>query len=154
MGNLIAVAFDPGITTGYAVGVLEDGSMAVRPDQAQYELMDLWAYLHFTRPDWLIWEKFVFRKRTGEGVELFSREIIGVLRLYAQIANEKRKDVVRTHEQMPMKSAGSYYSDTKISDDGLWIPGKPHAMDALRHLLYWFTFGPGYQYNTKGYHSA
>jgi hypothetical protein len=153
---LIALAFDPGITTGYAVGTIEDGSMAVRADQEKWRHQDLYYQLTLSAPDWVIWEKFVFRKKQQhEGVELYPRELIGVLKLYIVLTNDKAGyERVKPWEQMPMKSAGAYFTDRKISDDGLWIPGKPHAMDALRHLLHWFHFGPGYQYNTKGYHAA
>lgn len=150
-----AVAFDPGLTTGYAVGYLDDGFMAVKAGQAKWTHLDLWAELQLSQPDYVIWERFVFRKRSQhEGVELYPRELIGVLHLYVQVRNQELNHSCVAVEQMPMKSDGSYYTDDKISKDGLWIRGKPHGMDALRHLLYWFTFGSGYQYNTKGYRAA
>lgn len=37
-----------------------------------------------------------------------------------------------THEQMP--SAKAVVSDDRLKRHGLWLPGKPHAMDGVRHL--------------------
>lgn len=37
------------------------------------------------------------------------------------------------YEQMP--SAKSVVSDDRLKRHGLWLPGKPHATDAVRHLV-------------------
>jgi hypothetical protein len=34
----------------------------------------------------------------------------------------------------------------KIKKLGLWLPGKRHAMDSLRHFLFWFSFTHGSDY--------
>lgn len=150
--TLKAVAFDPGITTGYAVGILGDGMMHVRAGQEKWRHLDMYNQLVIGQPDHIIWEKFIFRKHyQHEGVELYPRELIGIIHLYMQQQNTLKPNSVVGYQQNPMKSSGSFHSNSKLKEDGVYMTGKPHAMDALRHLLYWYTFGPGYKYNTKGY---
>jgi hypothetical protein len=147
--TLKAIAFDPGITTGYAVGIMQNGLMEVRTGQSKWRHIDLYNQLVLGNPDYVIWEKFYFRKHyQKEGVELYPKELIGVLQLYCQQNNKPAFD------QNPMKSQGSFHSNLKLKEDGIYVAGQPHGMDALRHLLYWFTFGPGYKFNTKGYKKA
>ena len=44
-----------------------------------------------------------------------------------------------------MQEAGQakpFVKDASIKKLGLWFPGKKHAMDAYRHLLFWLVNGP------------
>jgi hypothetical protein len=55
-------------------------------------------------------------------------EYIGVIELYAQQHN------VSITKITPADGKG-FWNDKKIKALGLWIPGCPHGMDALRLLL-------------------
>lgn len=150
------VAIDPGITTGYAVGLIENGEMGVISGQTVWNELGLWTELNRSTPDVLIYETFEFRNQPSKAkhnrIELFSRNLIGIMNLYADQANlpDSRK-ICLLYKQTPF-TGKSYYSDNHLKKDKLYKPLKGgHANDAVRHLLQWFTFGPGYKYNEKGY---
>jgi hypothetical protein len=152
--------FDPGITTGYATGIIEeDGSMGVVSGQAKWEEFVLYLELKRAKPDIIVYERFDYRSESAYGkkgnlgnVELFPRNLIGVLNLYVQeiLASGNKIDC---YTQMPAQAVGKmpYYSDLKLKADKLYKVANPHANDAVRHLLTWFHFGAGYKYNKKGY---
>jgi hypothetical protein len=144
------ISLDPGVTTGYAIGLIEDGKMEVLGGQERWNHVGLYRFLKDNSPQVVISERFEFRKKAREGLELYSRELIGVTNLYAQIFMEPPHELVM---QMP-SVIGGFFSDAQLKKDGLWKEGRGHNMDALRHLLHWFTFASGFQYNTKGYESA
>jgi hypothetical protein len=142
------VSFDPGGTTGYTFAQiygLGDPSantlLKVDPDQSKlthYELDRLLAINLY--PDVIICESFEYRNRARAGLVLVSCELIGVIKLYSQQYN------VPLFMQTAAQGKG-HFKDEIIKNMGLWIKGKPHAMDSLRHVLQWFTFGSGFQYN-------
>jgi len=139
------VAFDPGVTTGYAMGdISEDGFMVIATGQEKWSQKDLYNNLEWYKPDYIVYESFEFRRKSRDNLVLYSRELIGVIELWADVNN------VRTHVQAPAHVM-SYFTDGKLKDDNIYKPSKPHANDAARHLLYWYTFGPGYKWNQGGY---
>mgnify|MGYP001203850632 FL=1 len=139
------LALDPGVTTGHAVGIIEDGLMTVSADQVKWSHQDLWDALGNINPDVIVCESFEYRNQSRAGLVLYSCELIGLVKLLTEM--------YRSVELcMQTASVGKgYYSNTLLKKHGVYIAGKPHGMDALRHLLQWYTFGPGYQYNTKGF---
>ena len=148
------VALDPGITTGYAVGIIDtsgDRPMGVVSGQAKWNEMGLYNELNKSKPDRIIYETFEYRaaslygkKREHFKVELFPRNLIGVINLYYQ----ERDHEVILYTQSP--SAGkAYWSDQLLKKEKVYKVGNPHANDAMRHLLQWYMFGPGFQFNTN-----
>lgn len=138
------IAFDPGITTGYAIGFIKDGRMGVLSGQQKYSHNELYAAMKLAHPDIAVTESFEFRRKSRSGLILFSVEMIGVMALYCGHHG------IPLFRQTAMKGK-SYYTDAKLKKDHLYKTAKPHANDACRHLLHWYTFGSGYQYNTQGY---
>jgi hypothetical protein len=126
------VGLDPGTTTGYVssnVRTFVTGQMG--PQEHHVELMQL---LVNHEPDVVVCEAFTFRPNPGRrSVVLDSKEYIGVAKLYCH-ANE-----ISYAEQQPNQGKG-FWTDDKIKKVGLWEPGQRHAMDALRHVLYYITF--------------
>ena len=119
------VAFDPGKTTG--VAVLREGPLMDEPVISTYqivELEDVASIAHHS--NMVIFEGF--RQRHVHGLEYDTVERIGVIKLKAS----------KWVEQQP--SQKQFWTRAKIMELGLWKPGQPHAMDALRHLLYYLTF--------------
>lgn len=147
-----AIALDPGVTTGYALGIIEpDKPMMVIGGQEKWNHVDLYRFLKDNTPSVIISERFEYRNRARAGLELFSRELIGVTNLYAQIFMEPPHELVM---QMP-SVIGGYFTDARLKKDNLWKPDRPHNMDALRHLLHWFKFGAGFKFYTElGYEGA
>src|SRR4029078_2502464 len=160
--NLIKViALDPGGTTGWAKGLIRDGKMYAISGQEKWNHIQLYNSLKLSKPDIIVCERFDYRKGgyKQEGVELISREYIGVVQLYVQKENvklspEPLKDYTRVklYMQMPSEGVGGYWKeDSKLKEDGMFMVGKTHANDAMRHLLQWFVFKEGYQFNKEGF---
>jgi hypothetical protein len=146
------VALDPGGTTGYATGLIEEGLMKVSTGQAKWDHIALYDNLKLSAPDVIVCESFDFRQRihkTQYGLELISREYIGVVNLYCQqrIREDKLIDLMMQKPSI----IGGFYTNNVLKKDKLYRPGRDHANDACRHILHWFTFGSGFQYNTRGY---
>jgi hypothetical protein len=139
------VSIDPGITTGFAIGKIEDGSMKVDADEQRWNHLALYNWLEHMQPEHIVCERFEFRRLRQEGLELFSRELIGVVNLYTQ------QHKIHLYMQTPSEAIGGYYNNEKLRSSKVYRTGKPHANDALRHLLHWFTFKQGYQFNEKGF---
>ena len=143
-------AFDPGVTSGYATGIIENGHMGVVSGQAKWSEWPLYCELKRSKPDIIIYETFEYRNTRGrqqpDAINLFPRNLIGVLNLYVQETS------TALYTQTPAQAKGSPYNDQRLKREHLYkITDGGHANDAMRHLLYWFTFGSGYQFNTKGY---
>ena len=54
---------------------------------------------------------------------------------------------------MPAQVLGKkcHWSNEKLKAARVYKVANEHANDAMRHLLYWWTFGPGFKYNTNGF---
>lgn len=150
--DLISVlSLDPGGTTGYAWGNIEDGLMTVSTGQAQWSVNDLWFQLNETHPDIIIIERFDYRNRARKGLQLISVELIGVVHLYCATVESDPKRAVELFEQQPGSVINQYFNKKKLEHDGLWHQNQTHGNEACMHLLHWFTFGAGYKYNKRGY---
>jgi len=138
------VAFDPGVTTGYATGVIDDGKLGAVSGQGDWNESLLYMQLQMMKPHIIVYERFDYR-RGQDRAELFSRNLIGVINLYVQ------QEKLECYTQMPGQVIGQYYTDKVLKESRMYKVGKPHANDAMRHLLHWFTFGAGFKYNTNGF---
>lgn len=142
-------AFDPGITTGYATGIIEKGEMGVVSGQMRWKEFELYAELKQSDPDIIIYERFDYRnnrhKYRADNVELFPRNLIGIIEMY----KGERQSVnapVTVYAQTPAQGKG-HFNDTLLKKHNVYKVANPHANDAMRHLLTWWLFGAGYQYN-------
>ena len=135
------ICIDPGVTTGYVLANIHFKEVDVRANQERLSHKGLWNLLLTYKPHHIVYEGFEYRPRLG-AAELFPRELIGVIRLYAEFYNCGSK------EQKPSTGIGGFYKKKeKLMEKDLWVKGCPHGMDAMRHFLYWFNFGHGSQYN-------
>jgi hypothetical protein len=142
------IALDPGVTTGYATGVIDNGKLGAVSGQARWNEYELFLQLEFAKPQIVVYERFDFRRGQSR-MELFPRNLIGVICLYVQ-KRAAENDPVEVAPQMPVEGK-NYYTDKVLKNHKMFKVGNPHANDAMRHLLHWFTFGSGYQYNTGGF---
>lgn len=145
VSDLVIFACDPGGSTGWSSYSVEEDSW----DGGQFETDDhhkeLWSllgtyYTAYGEGLVIVSESFEFRNDVStdgrEGLELVSREYIGVMKLFAQVYG------VRYYEQMPSHAL------RKIGDDKLEAlelvkrPKHPnrHYHDSLRHLLLFLVF--------------
>ena len=126
------MAFDPGFTTGVVIynDQPSPGASFYYPYQIQ-DLTPLWDTLHTEQPDQIVYESFYYQRR--EKVDLRPVEAIGVIRLYCKLNN-----IIPVAQSAAHGKA--FWTDEKIKKIGLWEPGLKHAMDAMRHMLYYQAF--------------
>lgn len=152
------LAIDPGGTTGYCEGqfVTHVGNtntfidsfkeapsgILLKPYMMPDDCEELWDRLDQLRPDIVVMESFEYRNRSRAGLDLTPVKLIGVAELYSA------KSGARLYMQTPSQGK-TYYTDTLLKKYGFYKRGQPHAMDALRHMLQWLSFGAGYQYLGK-----
>ena len=145
MQAIRVIAIDPGVETGFCYAKITDsGQIFFFPFQSVDDVDDLWRRLDEFKPRHLIIEDFEFRGGTAKratGLNFFPMQLIGVSRLYSLTQGQ-----VAVHVQKAAQGKG-YYTDNVLKGIDCHVRGRPHAMDATRHLLQWFTFGAGFQYN-------
>lgn len=145
------IAIDPGVMTGYCQAVIQDGKLHYVTFQQTDEVDDLWARLDALKPRFVVCEDFDFRggrQRAATGLNYFPIQLIGVARLYAGTAHHQCGITLQKASY-----GKSYYSNNVLRQLGYLPRGMatevPHGIDAMRHLFQWFTFGPGYKFNTS-----
>lgn len=151
-GSIRVIAIDPGITTGYALGVIDKhaGKMEVATGQRKMDVTRYYEWLGNIEPDVVICERFEYRNSPRAGLELFSRELIGITTLWA--GQHITLDML--FMQMPGSVINGYFDRKKLIELNLWKPGHLHANEACMHLMHWYTFGAGYRYNKIGIQPA
>lgn len=141
---MIVLCLDPGGTTGYAWGSI--GSDEIfryhGAGQSQLTTVGLFGLLESVSPAYLVTEKFESRAGIA-GVELVSRNLLGVCELWAETRN-------RHHHQQSASEGFGFYADAKLQKLDVFIPGNVHANDATRHLLHWATFKQGSRWLGEG----
>lgn len=139
------VALDPGGTTGWAT--YTEYPEADKPEQkfacgqiGPFEHhKDLYDFLGMQQTDdtIVVCESFEYRNERRPGLVLISKEYIGVAKLFvAERGFESEENFLHYKEQTASKAKG-FVKDTNLQKLGLWSSGFPHAMDAMRHLLYY-----------------
>ena len=136
------VALDPGGTTGWATWQDEATGHTgtpwdhfnigqIGPEEHHLELYNWLGHLQ-VHDYTVVCESFEFRQHDGEraGISLISKEYIGVAKLFAAERMNGKRVVEQTAGQ-----AKPFVTNDKLKVMGLYIPGKKHAMDAMRHLV-------------------
>lgn len=134
-------SFDPGGTTGVAVYEYVGNEPLRRLWTTQlgpkFHYRDLWDWLLYNEPEEIVCESFLYRSHLDKA-ELVSNEYIGIIKLYAEIRGTPMHMQPASQGKATGKSA--FWNVEKLKQLGLYIPARPHAMDALSHLLYHITF--------------
>lgn len=118
------LAIDPGRTSGIVI--------STSPTYMQYcqvhefEAIEL---IEFIEPQVLVMEKFVLQRRPH--VDTFPIELIGTIHRYCEDHPE-----VNLVEHMPSNIKG--VTEAILKESNLWIAGNPHAVDAMRHLVFYY----------------
>ena len=127
---MYCIALDPGGTTGVCIVKLESKpwELEVRqigPDphhEGLRDLLDLW------QPRVIVCERF--ENRGQDSASLIAAEYIGIVKAYTAAA-------------LVMQNASTgkqFWTDDKLREYDLYVPGLKHARDACRHYLYYRTF--------------
>lgn len=142
---LKVLSIDPGETTGYALAIKDSNKLFLAYDQARMDHQQFWQFLrkaHMYGIMHTVCEDFEFRQgKQKDGLNLYPVELIGILRLFC--SNDQWAPLWM---QKAAQGKG-YYDDNKLRGLGVYQRGVEHGRDAARHLLHWFQFGGGYQFN-------
>lgn len=138
------LAFDPGGTTGWAMATLihEDAksfvyhSGQIGPEEHHLRLYNFMTNGWSPVPSELVCESFEYRNMSRKGLELVSKEYIGIIKFFS----EQTATPLTFHTA---SAAKTFVPDDKIKALDLWTPGQPHAMDSMRHLLRYLVIGKG-----------
>lgn len=135
------IALDPGGTTGWASYTTYDDPRLMKFDSGQMGPHDhheeLFEWLQYSAGYELeiVCESFEYRNANRPGLVLASKEYIGVTKLAC------RRFSAPYTEQTASKAKG-FVKDAHIKRLGLWSSGDKHAMDAMRHLIFYIVNGP------------
>lgn len=148
------MAIDPGGTTGIATcakgGQYNFHQFGADPQHDRFITMDkLIRGYSETASDFgdefiVVCERFEWRKdeeaEERTKIDYTACELVGAIKLITSTLNVPL--VMQSASQVVGKTAfwGKGSGDAKIKKLGLWRPGQRHAMDALRHLLYYRAF--------------
>lgn len=139
------ISFDPGGTTGVALVDLRAPTKFGGIQFAYKEHhIDLWDLLQLVLPEFIVIEDFNYRIMSDReksdmgrlGIELISRNYIGIIELYCKMYDCEYKI------QAPHVAVGKtpFWSDDKLKKIGLYVSNAPHYNDAMRHLLTYLVF--------------
>lgn len=123
-----AIALDPGGTTGIAS--VQGEEFIVDQLSIKNHHNELWELLCELGPETVVCESFEYRNANRPGLVLDSKEYIGVAKLWTQ-----QHDV--PFVEQTASTAKNFVKDSNIKKLDLWAPGLNHAMDAMRHLLFY-----------------
>ena len=142
------ISLDPGRTTGYSVGLLQDEQpFQFISKQKKMTHEELWTELCFTQADVVVCESFDFRNGVRTGTDLIPAELIGVVHLWC--ARSKKRLDFQNASTHGAGGKNGYFNNENLKRKGIYVAARPHAMDSLRILLYWYEFGKGFQFNNK-----
>lgn len=148
MANFTILAFDPGGTTGWALfqadRIVTPDSMVeyynvkhtcghLGPEPHHKRLYDFMGYC-VTETTHFVTESFEYRNRERPGLELISREYIGVMRYFGE---ERTYPIIQQTASQGKITDKSFVRKGNLQKLGLWETGFKHAMDARGHLLYY-----------------
>lgn len=164
-----AVGLDPGGTTGWAsyqANVLtnvpthprgwwreEKWNCGQLDPPAHHNQLYTLLELRHTAEFHIVCESFEYRNESRAGLELVSKEYIGVVNLFVQQRGlHLPNDYPKVHYQtaaLGKVSNKSFIQKRHLQTLGLWSPGHEnrHAMDAYGHLLYWLINGQYKRYD-------
>jgi hypothetical protein len=144
---LNVLALDPGGYTGICKAEIypEVNHARLSYFQERWLEADLWMFLNQESPDALIYESFQYRPQGMRQAGILRPvELIGVLRLYEQL----HTPIKGTYPQGSDKAVGNYtyFTDIKLKEMELYLPGLEHGRVACKHMLYWLFHGAGTQF--------
>lgn len=139
---MIIIAFDPGVTTGYAWASVRDTWEFGGSGQHKFNRIELWGLLLSLEPKYVVAEAFEYRRHSRAGLVLESRNVLGVLELWCELNGKK-------FSTQSASEGKGYFTNARLKAEDVYQPNWPHANDAARHLLHFFTFKEGSKWKHK-----
>lgn len=150
------LGLDPGGTTGWGSFTSEErydptskatvytkykfecGQIGPEPHHDElWELLELQQTDHFI----IVCESFEYRNRARAGLELVSKEYIGLVNLFyrqrMQIPGQSLFFQTAAMGKVQPNHKNSFVKPRNLKRLGLWWPGHGHAMDGYGHVLFW-----------------
>jgi hypothetical protein len=124
------VSFDPGRTTGIAVATRTSGHWIAAE---VVELVTIWRVLHACKPAEILFERFHGDNPAANDEAL---DVRGVVKLYRDSIVKPKVPPKIWWQPREAKEVGWLAGDKLKNYDALWVPGKGHDRDALRHLVW------------------
>lgn len=128
------------------LGRLSQDRFYLKASQHEFTHLGLYRAINEIAPGHIICENFTYRPGPARpSLVLFSLEMIGVVKLYVE---------QNTHVELFMQGAAeaegkdAYFNNDRLKTMSLYQRGVPHGLSAMRHLLAWYHFKQGYQYNS------
>jgi hypothetical protein len=145
---MIIVGIDPGGTTGIAVIDTESYEVELSEMGPGKHHRKLYNFLRQgAQPDVIACEQFDYRIKKSKGTEmpginLISKEYIGVVELYAQTCSLATLVMQSSSQGGGGYKHSGFWKNDKLKAIGLYKApeGRQHMADALRHALYWLSF--------------
>jgi hypothetical protein len=145
---MIILAVDPGLTTGMALFNTITSSYKVEQItgfEKFSEFMSAWCDGLDPIPDVIVVEKYTITPETAKKTQQYEAlEITGVLR---HLVHEWGSQWVEP--QLP-SAAMKLGTNDRLKRVGWYVKGKPHAMDAARHLFLWCCKNGIIQFSGEG----
>lgn len=139
---MFILSLDPGLTVGWASFRKPNSRDGYASGQWTYDAVGFVHQLdliHAMNPlDLVVYERFDYRSGLAKA-NLTPVENIGVLKYWLDL------NQVQSEEQWPHMAVGpkAFYNDDRLKLLGVYNVGHKHANDAMRHLLYYLSFGSG-----------
>lgn len=137
------LAIDPGGTTGFCIGEYDGSQLILRVGQERFSPGDLFNFMLKQLdgikgdPFHLIYERFDYRNKARAGLDLTAPKLIGVMDLLVE------EEGLKCYPQMPSEAKG-YWTNDRLKQFQIYVPGLEHGRDAMRHLLQWWQFKAGF----------
>lgn len=138
------LCFDPGETTGFAR--FEDGNLTWYEQLATPTVMesagllnDIISNAHLLGPPQVVVENyqvFKWRMKQHVGDTLHTPRLIGCIETLCALNN------IHPTKQTP-QNAKKFVTDEKLKAWDMYVKGKPHARDAIRHGIFYILFHKG-----------
>lgn len=142
------LAIDPGVTTGYCLGLKRDGEdvLYVAPDEQRFGMDEFYQFVSTflsESPDQacIVYEDFQYRNYARMGLDLTPAKLIGIIEVFI----DRYTPLLLGTKQSP-STGKSFFKDDELKRLGVYVAGKQHGRDATRHLMQWANFGAGGQF--------
>lgn len=130
------IAFDPGVTTGYAIHTIRDNGQHHIAAGDFHMYKRVLEYLNTAKPSLVIIESFrlyAWKSKHKQWSGFPEVEVIGAIKFACDLRS------IPWIEQQP--STKQLFDDGKLKKLGLWKNLSPHGRDAARHALFHITTG-------------